>query len=117
MRTRAFALSILASMLSFSACSFLISACTCRSAPLAPSASLPAVSRALEKYELPPGEAGTLPPGTPAPALVGQIDFQALYDQAGIPNTDEVESLERFLKGLDQNLPDSSKVAAAKAFL
>ena len=49
--------------------------------------------------------------------LSGTIDFQALYDQAGIPNTDEVEALERFLIGLDESLPASSKVAAAKAFL
>src|SRR5687767_5640558 len=33
------------------------------------------------------------------------IDFQAQYDAAGIPNTDEVEQLERFLGGLDPNLP------------
>ena len=45
------------------------------------------------------------------------IDFQAQYDTAGIPNTDEVEQLERFLSGLDQNLPQASKLAAAKAFL
>ena len=45
------------------------------------------------------------------------IDFQTDYDHAGIPNTDEVEQLERFLSGLDQNLPQASKLAAAKAFL
>ena len=45
------------------------------------------------------------------------IDFQTDYDNAGIPNTDEVEQLERFLSGLDQNLPQASKLAAAKAFL
>jgi hypothetical protein len=45
------------------------------------------------------------------------IDFQGQYDEAGIPNTDEVEQLERFLSGLDQNLPQASKLAAAKAFL
>src|SRR5262245_5120309 len=45
------------------------------------------------------------------------IDFQTDYDNAGIPNTDEVEQLERFLGGLDQNLPQASKLAAAKAFL
>ena len=76
-----------------------------------------AVLRELEKYELPPGEAVALPAQTPAQALTGAIDFQALYDQAGIPNTDEVEALERFLAGLDSNIPDSSKLAAAKAFL
>lgn len=46
-----------------------------------------------------------------------EIDFQAQYDLAGIPNTDEVEQLERFLGGLDHNLPQSSRLAAAKAFL
>ena len=75
------------------------------------------VLKDLEKYELPPGDVGTLPAETPPQALSGQIDFQGLYDQAGIPNTDEVEALERFLGGLDQNLPDVSKLAAAKAFL
>jgi hypothetical protein len=76
-----------------------------------------AVLKELEKYELPPGDVGTLPPATTPQALSGTIDFQALYDQAGIPNTDEVEALERFLAGLDSNIPDSSKLAAAKAFL
>jgi hypothetical protein len=73
----------------------------------------------LEKYELPPEEvAPALPAGTTVQTLSGgQIDFQSLYDQAGIPNTDEVESLERFLGGLDQSLPDGAKAAAAKAFL
>lgn len=46
-----------------------------------------------------------------------EIDFQAQYDVAGIPDTDEVEQLERFLGGLDQNLPQPSRLAAAKAFL
>ena len=71
----------------------------------------------LEKYQLPPGDAAPLPAGTSAAALSGEIDFQALYDQAGIPNTDEVEALERFLSGLDESLPDASKLAASKAFL
>jgi hypothetical protein len=77
------------------------------------------VLKELEKYELPesPVTAVSLPEGTPAAALSGTIDFQGLYDQAGIPNTDEVEALERFLGGLDSNLPDASKLAAAKAFL
>src|SRR5204863_6880814 len=62
--------------------------------------------------------AAPLPAGTTVQTLSGgQIDFQSLYDQAGIPNTDEVESLERFLGGLDQSLPDGAKTAAAKAFL
>lgn len=72
----------------------------------------------LEKYELPPEEtAPPLPAGTSVEVLSGQIDFQGLYDQAGIPNTDEVEALERFLGGLDASLPDTAKAAAAKAFL
>jgi len=71
----------------------------------------------LEKYQLPDGETAPLPDGTSAAALSGQIDFQALYDQAGIPNTDEVEAVERFLNGLDASLPDASKLAASKAFL
>ena len=75
------------------------------------------VLRDLAKYELPRGEVPPLPAGTDAAALSGQIDFQGLYDQAGIPNTDEVEALERFLAGLDESLPESSKLATAKAFL
>jgi hypothetical protein len=77
------------------------------------------VLRDLEKYELPesPVTSVSLPEGTPAAALSGTIEFQGLYDQAGIPNTDEVEALERFLGGLDTNLPEASKLAAAKAFL
>jgi hypothetical protein len=75
------------------------------------------VLKDLEKYQVPPGDAGPLPAGTDAAALSGQIDFQALYDQAGIPNTDEVEAVERFLRGLDETLPDASKLAASKAFL
>jgi hypothetical protein len=72
----------------------------------------------LEKYELPADEPpAALPTGTDTQSLTGTIDFQGLYDQAGIPNTDEVESLERFLGGLERDLPDSSKIAAAKAFL
>jgi hypothetical protein len=78
------------------------------------------VLKELEKYELPEAAeppAVALPASTPAAALTGAIDFQGLYDQAGIPNTDEVEALERFLGGLDKDLPESSKLAAAKAFL
>jgi hypothetical protein len=72
----------------------------------------------LEKYELPATAApAPLPPGTEPAALSGTIEFQSLYDQAGIPDTDEVEALERFLNGLDQSLPDNAKAAAAKAFL
>jgi hypothetical protein len=76
----------------------------------------------LEKFQVPedaPTDAATGVPLSAAPAVVseGELDFQALYDQAGIPNTDEVEALERFLHGLDESLPQASKLAAAKAFL
>lgn len=71
----------------------------------------------LAALELPAGQVGTLPSGTDPTALKGNIDFQALYDQAGIPNTDEVEQLEKFLEGLDNSLPQASRLAAAKAFL
>ena len=82
-----------------------------------PAQSADDVLKDLEKYQLPEGEVATLPDGTGPAMISGTIDFQALYDQAGIPNTDEVEALERFLTGLDESLPASSKVAAAKAFL
>jgi hypothetical protein len=75
----------------------------------------------LAKYLVPEASAGAPPPPLPASAdaaqLTGTIDFQGLYDQAGIPNTDEVEALEKFLGGLDQQLPQASRLAAAKAFL
>lgn len=71
----------------------------------------------LAALELPPGRVASLPAGTDPEALRGTIDFQALYDQAGIPNTDEVEQLEKFLGGLDDTLPQASRLAAAKAFL
>jgi hypothetical protein len=50
-------------------------------------------------------------------AGASQIDFQAQYDVAGIPNTDEVEQLEGFLSRLDTSLPQTSRLAAAQAFL
>jgi hypothetical protein len=46
-----------------------------------------------------------------------KIDFQAQYDLAEIPDTDEVEQLENFLSRLDASLPNASKLAAAQAFL
>ncbi|MCA9643795.1 MAG: hypothetical protein H6718_10340 [Polyangiaceae bacterium] len=46
-----------------------------------------------------------------------EIDFQDQYDEAGIPDTDEVEQLEKFLSGLDSSLPQTSRLAAAQAFL
>jgi outer membrane murein-binding lipoprotein Lpp len=71
----------------------------------------------LAALELPEGQVGALPSGTDPTTLKGTIDFQGLYDQAGIPNTDEVEQLEKFLEGLDSSLPQASRLAAAKAFL
>jgi len=76
---------------------------------------------ATSPYAVPPAEAA--PPAVPAaypPVILAggsQIDFQALYDAAGIPNTDEVEQLENFLGRLDSSLPQASKLAAAQAFL
>lgn len=58
-----------------------------------------------------------LPPDTDVAKLSGTIDFQGLYDQVGIPNTDEVEALEKFLVELDHDLPQASKLSSAKAFL
>jgi hypothetical protein len=89
--------------------------------PAPPSSSdaapdLSGLDPALAKY-LVPGAEAALPEGTSPEQLTGSIDYQSLYDQAGIPNTDEVEALEKFLGGLDNSLPQSSKLAAAKAFL
>jgi hypothetical protein len=83
-----------------------------------PAASQASVDELIAKYQVPPEEPpAKLPPTTSPAQLSGTIDFQALYDQAGIPNTDEVEALERFLAELDTELPQASKLAAAKAFL
>lgn len=88
-----------------------------------PKAAADAAMAELEKYHLPAdatvGEDVDLGQVDPVAATAGsgELDFQALYDQAGIPNTDEVEALERFLGGLDETLPQASKLAAAKAFL
>jgi archaellum component FlaC len=76
-----------------------------------------AIDAAIAKYQVPPEPATQLPSDVSPSQLSGTIDFQALYDQAGIPNTDEVESLEKFLVELDAELPQASKLAAAKAFL
>ncbi|MBI4509307.1 MAG: hypothetical protein HY698_06700 [Deltaproteobacteria bacterium] len=86
----------------------------------APGTRVPQVDEAeLMMMELPAGEIGDLPPGASGDSLGkgGAIDFQPLYDEAGIPNTDEVEALERFLGGIEDSLPQASKLAAAKAFL
>jgi hypothetical protein len=76
-----------------------------------------AIDAAIAKYQVPPEPVPQLPSDVAPSQLSGTIDFQALYDQAGIPNTDEVESLEKFLVELDAELPQTSKLAAAKAFL
>jgi hypothetical protein len=76
-----------------------------------------AIEAELAKFKLPEDAPTALPASTSPEQLAGTIDFQALYDQAGIPNTDEVEALERFLNGLDSDLPASAKGAAARAFL
>ncbi len=76
-----------------------------------------AIDAAIAKYQVPPEPVAQLPSDVSPSQLSGTIDFQALYDQAGIPNTDEVESLEKFLVELDAELPQASKLAAAKAFL
>jgi hypothetical protein len=88
-----------------------------------PKDAVDAAMAELEKYHLPADapegqdvDVGQLS-SAPAAGGDGALDFQALYDQAGIPNTDEVEALERFLQGLDESLPQASKLAAAKAFL
>jgi hypothetical protein len=84
-----------------------------------PKSAADAAMAELEKYHLPADATGgeDVDLGQVVPAASGELDFQALYDQAGIPNTDEVEALERFLGGLDETLPQASKLAAAKAFL
>ncbi|HKA91604.1 MAG TPA: hypothetical protein VKE22_28270 [Haliangiales bacterium] len=89
--------------------------------PPADRAALEVTATDLDAFEV-PKDAASAPSPLPADAVpatfgAGAIDFQALYDQAGIPNTDEVEALEKFLGGLDMELPQASKVAAAKAFL
>jgi hypothetical protein len=77
-----------------------------------------AIEAELARFRVPDdAPAASLPASTSPEQLAGTIDFQALYDQAGIPNTDEVEALEKFLGGLETSLPQSSKLAAAKAFL
>ncbi len=63
-----------------------------------------------------PVEVATVAVSTNDSGVVG-IDFQAQYDAAGIPDTDEVAQLENFLERLDNQLPHASKIAAAQAFL
>jgi hypothetical protein len=66
--------------------------------------------------EFDPVEVGTIEISTSEVGAVA-IDFQAQYDAAEIPDTDEVEQLENFLERLDPQLPQASKIAAAQAFL
>ena len=86
--------------------------------PSAAPADPASVDALIAKYQVPAEEPPVqLPPSTNPAQLSGTIDFQGMYDQAGIPNTDEVEGLEKFLVELDTELPQASKLAAAKAFL
>src|SRR4051812_41747639 len=48
---------------------------------------------------------GWVPQAQPGSAGAFEIDFQAQYDAAGVPDTDEVEQLESFLSRLDDSLP------------
>jgi hypothetical protein len=86
--------------------------------PAATAADHAVIEAELQKYQVrdnePPAQ---LPPDTDPSKLSGTIDFQAMYDTAGVPNTDEVEALEKFLVELEGDLPQASKLAAAKAFL
>lgn len=76
-----------------------------------------AIDAAIARYQVPPEQGAPALPDTDPSQLSGTVDFQVLYDRAEIPNTDEVESLESFLHELDAELPQTSKLAAAKAFL
>jgi hypothetical protein len=73
------------------------------------------------EHAVPPGQAEKVPPAdvrlAAGEAGAVQIDFQEQYNLAQIPDTDEVEQLEAFLGRLDLSLPQSSKIAAAEAFL
>jgi hypothetical protein len=70
---------------------------------------------AVPKQAIEPVEPGSVQVKREGDAV--SIDFQAQYDLAGIPDTDEVEQLENFLARLDPALPHASKLAAATAFL
>jgi len=87
-------------------------------APSASSDDHAVIEAELAKFQVPASEPpAQLPADTDPSKLSGTIDFQALYDTAGVPNTDEVEALEKFLAELEADLPQASKLAAAKAFL
>lgn len=77
---------------------------------------LSADPNAVPKEQFEPVAAGTVKVTPDATGAI-TIDFQAQYDVAGIPDTDEVEQLENFLARLDSSLPKASKIAAAQAFL
>jgi hypothetical protein len=77
---------------------------------------LSADPNAVPKEQFEPVAAGTVKVTPDATGAI-TIDFQAQYDVAGIPDTDEVEQLENFLARLDASLPKASKIAAAQAFL
>ncbi len=87
-------------------------------APVASAEDHAVIEAELQKYQVPASEpAAQLPSDTDPSKFSGTIDFQALYDTAGVPNTDEVEALEKFLTELEVDLPQGSKLGAAKAFL
>jgi len=87
-------------------------------APAATADDHAVIDAELQKYQVPASEPpAQLPPDTNPAQLSGTIDFQAMYDTAGVPNTDEVEALEKFLTELEGDLPQASKLAASKAFL
>ena len=73
------------------------------------------------EHAVPPGQAEQVPSAEvrlgAGEGDVVKIDFQEQYNLAQIPDTDEVEQLEAFLGRLDLSLPQSSKIAAAEAFL
>jgi hypothetical protein len=97
---------------------FIVSDAQPQAAPTASSAEdQAAIDAAIAKYQVPPEPVAAVLADTEPGQLSGTVDFQALYDRAEIPNTDEVESLESFLHELDAELPQASKLAAAKAFL
>lgn len=97
---------------------FIVSDAKPQAAPSASSADdQAAIDAAIARYQVPPEPVAAVLADTEPGQLTGTVDFQALYDRAEIPNTDEVESLESFLHELDAELPQTSKLAAAKAFL
>src|SRR5215831_12496671 len=77
-------------------------------APAASADDHAVIEAELQKFQVPASEPpAQLPPDTNPAALSGTIDFQAMYDTAGVPNTDEVEALEKFLVELEADLPQA----------